>query len=97
MWPSLADTLDRSLLPADPPPSEEMEVGEAMDCRVIELLPCSQHVLYVLMLRFVVLLNKVSIHSATVAVRAELKLREEIARTYLETLLQFSLLDDVEP
>lgn len=45
----------------------------------------------------VIILNKGSIHSQTttnVGCDAELKLREEFAKTCFETLLQFSLLDD---
>lgn len=35
MWPSLADTLDRFLFPADPPPSEDVQADEAVDCQVL--------------------------------------------------------------
>lgn len=78
-----------------------------------EVLPYSQHVPKEFVLRVVVLLNKGSIHSATASTlpttghashgppdqiaEAELKLREEFAKTCFETLLQFSLLDGVEP
>lgn len=34
MWPSLADTLDHFLFPADPPPSEDALADEAVDCQV---------------------------------------------------------------
>lgn len=78
-----------------------------------EVLPYSQHVPKEFVLRVVVLLNKGSIHSATASTlpaaghashgppdqiaEVELKLREEFAKTCFETLLQFSLLDGVEP
>lgn len=77
-----------------------------------EVLPYSTHVPKEFVLRVVVLLNKGSIHSATANsslahacsaagpgaadAEAELKLREEFAKTCFETLLQFSLLDGVE-
>lgn len=78
-------------------------MDEAIDCQVIELLrdevlPYSGEVPHQFILNVVVLLNKGSIHSATTASNsgcdAELKLREEFAKTCFETLLQFSLLDE---
>ncbi|XP_026271999.2 protein MON2 homolog [Frankliniella occidentalis] len=114
MWPVLADALDHFLFPQEPPPNEDIQADEAVDCQVIELLrdevlPYSQHVPKEFVLRVVVLLNKGSIHSATACAASaapspatndaetELKLREEFAKTCFETLLQFSLLDGVEP
>lgn len=78
-------------------------MDEAIDCQVIELLrdevlPYSGEIPQQFILNVVVLLNKGSIHSATssanVGCDAEMKLREEFAKTCFETLLQFSLLDD---
>jgi hypothetical protein len=78
-------------------------LDEAIDCQVIELLrdevlPHSLAIPNQFILNVVVLLNKGSIHSATTASNsgcdAELKLREEFAKTCFETLLQFSLLDE---
>ncbi|XP_034257035.1 protein MON2 homolog [Thrips palmi] len=70
MWPALADTLDHFLFPQDPPPNEDVQADEAVDCQVIELvrdevLPYSPLVPKEFVLRVVVLLNKGSIHSAT--------------------------------
>lgn len=82
---------------------DELVLDEAIDCQIIELLrdevlPHSLEVPQQFILNVVVLLNKGSIHSATTASNAgcdaELKLREEFAKTCFETLLQFSLLDE---
>lgn len=82
---------------------DELVLDEAIDCQVIELLrdeilPYSSEIPQQFILNVVVLLNKGSIHSATnsnvSSCDAELKLREEFAKTCFETLLQFSLLDD---
>lgn len=62
-----------------------------------EILPHSHEIPHQFILNVVIILNKGSIHSATttnVGCDAELKLREEFAKTCFETLLQFSLLDD---
>jgi C-terminal region of Mon2 protein len=84
---------------------DELVLDEAIDCQVIEqlrdeVLPYSSEVPHQFILNVVVLLNKGSIHSATTTTNsscdAELKLREEFAKTCFETLLQFSLLDDNE-
>jgi C-terminal region of Mon2 protein len=78
-------------------------LDEAIDCQVIEqlrdeVLPYSGEIPHQFILNVVVLLNKGSIHSATSASNsgcdAEMKLREEFAKTCFETLLQFSLLDE---
>lgn len=78
-------------------------MDEAIDCQVIELLrdevlPHSLEIPHQFILNIVVLLNKGSIHSASTSSNsgcdAELKLREEFAKTCFETLLQFSLLDE---
>lgn len=77
-------------------------LDETIDCQVIELLrdeilPHSHEIPHQFILNVVVILNKGSIHSATssnMGCEAELKLREEFAKTCFETLLQFSLLDD---
>lgn len=34
MWPALADTLDHFLFPQDPPPNEDIQADEAVDCQV---------------------------------------------------------------
>lgn len=81
---------------------DELVLDEAIDCQVIELLrdevlPHSSEIPQKFILNVVVLLNKGSIHSATnanIGCDAELKLREEFAKTCFETLLQFSLLDE---
>lgn len=62
-----------------------------------EVLPHSHEIPHQFILNVVVILNKGSIHSATtsnIGCDADLKLREEFAKTCFETLLQFSLLDD---
>lgn len=108
MWNDLSDTLDKFLFPKSVCPVEdrgldELVLDEAIDCQVIELLrdeilPYSNEIPQQFILNVVVLLNKGSIHSATnanvSACEAELKLREEFAKTCFETLLQFSLLND---
>lgn len=81
---------------------DEIVLDETIDCQVIELLrdeilPHSHEIPHQFILNVVIILNKGSIHSATttnVGCDAELKLREEFAKTCFETLLQFSLLDD---
>lgn len=82
---------------------DELVLDEAIDCELIEqlrdeVLPYSGEIPHQFVLNVVVLLNKGSIHSATSTSNhgcdAELKLREEFAKTCFETLLQFSLLDD---
>jgi hypothetical protein len=82
---------------------DELVLDEAIDCQVIEqlrdeVLPYSGEIPHQFILNVVVLLNKGSIHSATATSNsgcdAEMKLREEFAKTCFETLLQFSLLDE---
>lgn len=34
MWPALADALDHFLFPQDPPPNEDIQADEAVDCQV---------------------------------------------------------------
>lgn len=82
---------------------DEIVLDEAIDCQVIELLrdeilPHAEEIPQQFILDIVVILNKGSIHSATsknVGYDAELKLREEFAKTCFETLLQFSLLNEM--
>lgn len=105
LWPQLADTLDKFLFPTSTPNAdrspEDAAADEAVDCQVIELLreevlPHCHIVPKDFVLKVVVLLNKGSIHSASstpTEFEAELKLREEFAKTCFETLLQFSLQD----
>lgn len=107
VWPSLSDTLDKFLFPSSACTIEdrgidEIVLDETIDCQVIELLrdeilPFANEIPHQFILDIVVILNKGSIHSATtknVGYDAELKLREEFAKTCFETLLQFSLLND---
>lgn len=107
VWPSLSDTLDKFLFPSSACTIEdrgidEIVLDESIDCQVIELLrdeilPFADEVPHQFILDIVVILNKGSIHSATTkntSYDAELKLREEFAKTCFETLLQFSLLND---
>lgn len=107
VWPNLADTLDKFLFPSSACTIEdrgidEIVLDETIDCQVIELLrdevlPFADEIPHQFILDIVVILNKGSIHSATTkntGYDAELKLREEFAKTCFETLLQFSLLND---
>lgn len=107
VWPSLSDTLDKFLFPSSACTIEdrgidEIVLDESIDCTVIELLrddilPYADEIPHQFILDIVVILNKGSIHSATtknIGYDADLKLREEFAKTCFETLLQFSLLND---
>lgn len=106
MWPCLSDTLDKFLFPSSVCTIEdrgidEIVLDETIDCQVIEMLrdeilPFADEIPRQFILDIVVILNKGSIHSATSknTYDAELKLREEFAKTCFETLLQFSLLND---
>lgn len=108
VWPTLSDTLDKFLFPSSVCTIEdrgidEIVLDEAIDCQVIEMLrdeilPYAEQIPHQFILDIVVILNKGSIHSATIrnsSYDAELKLREEFAKTCFETLLQFSLLNDL--
>lgn len=108
VWPALSDTLDKFLFPAtlctiEDRGIDEIVLDEAIDCQVIEMLrdeilPQAEHFPHQFVLDIVTILNKGSIHSATVrnnVYDADLKLREEFAKTCFETLLQFSLLNDL--
>lgn len=108
VWPALSDTLDKFLFPAvactiEDRGIDEMVLDEAIDCQVIEMLrdeilPHADQIPHHFILDIVTILNKGSIHSATIRnslYDAELKLREEFAKTCFETLLQFSLLNDL--
>lgn len=108
VWPALSDTLDKFLFPAaactiEDRGIDEMVLDEAIDCQVIEMLrdeilPYADQTPHHFILDIVTILNKGSIHSATIRnslYDAELKLREEFAKTCFETLLQFSLLNDL--
>lgn len=109
VWPSLSDTLGKFLFPSSVCTIEdrgidEIVLDETIDCQVIEMLrdeilPYADEIPHQFILDIVVILNKGSIHSATSknSYDAELKLREEFAKTCFETLLQFSLLNDTCP
>lgn len=108
VWPTLSETLDKFLFPSSVCTIEdrgidEIVLDETIDCQVIEMLrdeilPYAEHIPHQFILDIVTILNKGSIHSATArnsVYDAELKLREEFAKTCFETLLQFSLLNDL--
>lgn len=108
VWPALYDTLDKFLFPTtvctiEDRGIDEIVLDEAIDCQIIEMLrdeilPHAEHIPHQFVLDIVTLLNKGSIHSAAArnsVYDAEIKLREEFAKTCFETLLQFSLLKDV--
>lgn len=108
VWPMLSETLDKFLFPTSVCTIEdrgidEIVLDETIDCQVIEMLrdeilPYAEHIPHQFILDIVTILNKGSIHSATARNNlydAELKLREEFAKTCFETLLQFSLLNDL--
>lgn len=108
VWPTLSDTLDKFLFPTSVCTIEdrgidEIVLDESIDCQVIEMLrdeilPYADQTPQQFILDVVKILNKGSIHSATVrnsVYDAELKLREEFAKTCFETLLQFSFLSDL--
>lgn len=108
VWPTLSDTLDKFLFPSSVCTIEdrgidEIVLDETIDCQVIEMLrdeilPYADHIPPQFILDIVTVLNKGSIHSATArnsVYDADIKLREEFAKTCFETLLQFSLLNDL--
>lgn len=108
VWPMLSETLDIFLFPSSVCTIEdrgidEIVLDETIDCQVIEMLrdevlPYAEHLPHQFILDILAILNKGSIHSATVrnnVYDAELKLREEFAKTCFETLLQFSMLSDL--
>lgn len=83
---------------------DELVLDESIDCQVIELLrdkvlPYSDEIPHEFVLDVVVLLNKGSIHSLNytqLSAETEMKLRESFAKVCFETLLQFSLLSDLQ-
>lgn len=83
---------------------DELVLDESIDCQVIELLrdkvlPYSDEIPHEFVLDIVVLLNKGSIHSLNytqINAETEMKLRESFAKVCFETLLQFSLLSDLQ-
>lgn len=83
---------------------DELVLDESIDCQVIELLrdkvlPYSDEIPHEFVLDIVVLLNKGSIHSLNytqISAETEMKLRESFAKICFETLLQFSLLSDLQ-
>lgn len=106
VWPALSDTLDKFLFPATACTIEdrgidEIVLDEAIDCQIIEMirddiLPHAEQIPQQFVLDVVKMLNKGSIHSAGTrnnAYGAELKLREQFAKTCFETLLRFSFLN----
>lgn len=106
IWPILSDTLDKFLFPATACTIEdrgidEIVLDEAIDCQIIEMLrdevlPYADQVPQQFVLDVVKMLNKGSIHSASTrsnSYGAELKLREQFAKTCFETLLRFSFLN----
>lgn len=108
VWPALSDALDTFLFPTtvctiEDRGIDEIVLDEAIDCQVIEMirdeiLPYAEHLPHQFVLDIVTLLNKGSIHSAAArnsVYDVEMKLREEFAKTCFETLLQFSLLNDI--
>lgn len=108
VWPTLSDTFDKFLFPASVCTIEdrgidEIVLDETIDCQIIEMirdeiLPYADHIPHQFTLDIVAILNKGSIHSATArnsVYDSDLKLREEFAKTCFETLLQFSLLNDL--
>lgn len=108
VWPTLSKTLDKFLFPSSVCTIEdrgidEIVLDETIDCQVIEMLrdeilPFADQLPHQFILDIVTILNKGSIHSATArnsVYDADIKLREEFAKTCFETLLQFSLLNDL--
>lgn len=108
LWPTLSETLDKFLFPSSMCTIEdrgidEIVLDESIDCQVIEMLrddilPYAEFLPHKFILDIVAILNKGSIHSATTrnnVYDADIKLREEFAKTCFETLLQFSLLNDL--
>lgn len=108
LWIELSDTLDKFLFPksicqVEDRGLEELVLDETIDCQLIEqlrdeVLPYSAEIPNSFIMNVVVILNKGSIHSATATgpgCENEVKLREEFAKTCFDTLLQFSLLDDM--
>lgn len=106
IWPILSDTLDKFLFPATACTIEdrgidEIVLDEAIDCQIIEMLrdevlPYADQIPQQFVLDVVKMLNKGSIHSASTrnnSYGAELKLREQFAKTCFETLLRFSFLN----
>lgn len=107
VWPALSDTLDKFLFPANACTIEdrgidEIVLDEAIDCQIIEMLrddilPHAEQIPQQFVLDVVKMLNKGSIHSASArnnTYGAELKLREQFAKTCFETLLRFSFLNN---
>lgn len=105
VWPALSDTFDKFLFPANACTIEdrgidEIVLDEAIDCQIIEMIrddifPHAEQIPQQFVLDVVKMLNKGSIHSAGTrnAYGAELKLREQFAKTCFETLLRFSFLN----
>uniref|UniRef100_A0A336JYA7 Protein MON2 homolog n=1 Tax=Culicoides sonorensis TaxID=179676 RepID=A0A336JYA7_CULSO len=83
---------------------DELVLDESIDCQIIELLrdkvlPFSGDIPDQFILDIVVLLNKGSIHSLNymeISKDTNMKLRESFAKVCFETLLQFSLLSDLQ-
>ncbi|XP_059169708.1 protein MON2 homolog [Physella acuta] len=108
MWAELAGLFEDFLFsPHSCPPTlsvEDFERDESFDCRIVQLirdniLPHASSLYPEFMVKIMDILNRGSIHSTTsdcfvADTESSRKLREDLARTCFETLLQFSFVSD---